>query len=63
MPTQRDKHISSTAADAGNAILTVRRQRVILDIDLAKLYGTQTKRLNEQVKRNRNRFPADFCSN
>lgn len=32
----------------------------MLDTDLADLYGVTTKRLNEQVKRNRNRFPADF---
>ena len=41
-------------------ILVVRGQRVILDMDLADLYGVTTKRLNEQVKRNRNRFPEDF---
>jgi len=33
---------------------------VVLDADLAELYGTETKRLNEQVKRNRKRFPGDF---
>ena len=42
-------------------ILLIRGQRVILDADLAKLYGTTTKRLNEQVKRNRGRFPLDFA--
>src|SRR5258708_25035166 len=36
------------------------RERVILDADLAALYGVSTKRLNEQVKRNRSRFPAAF---
>jgi hypothetical protein len=41
-------------------ILTIRGQRVMLDADLAKLYGVSTKRLNEQVRRNRQRFPADF---
>ena len=41
-------------------ILQIRGQRIILDIDLAKLFGTTTKRLNEQVKRNSFRFPADF---
>ena len=41
-------------------ILVVRGHRVMLDTDLADLYGVTTKRLNEQVKRNRNRFPADF---
>ena len=41
-------------------ILSLRGQRVILDADLAVLYGVPTKRLNEQVKRNAERFPADF---
>ena len=41
-------------------ILSVRGQKVILDADLARLYGVTTKRLNEQVRRNRNRFPDDF---
>lgn len=41
-------------------ILTLREQKVILDSDLAFLYGVPTKRLNEQVKRNLTRFPADF---
>jgi len=41
-------------------ILLIRGQRVMLDADLAGLYGTTTKRLNEQVKRNRGRFPEDF---
>ena len=41
-------------------ILLIRGQRVMLDADLAGLYGTTTKRLNEQVKRNADRFPEDF---
>jgi hypothetical protein len=41
-------------------ILVVRGQKVIVDADLAALYDTPTKRLNEQVKRNRGRFPDDF---
>src|SRR4030067_1437203 len=41
-------------------ILLIRGQRVMLDADLAGLYGTTTKSLNEQVKRNRGRFPEDF---
>jgi hypothetical protein len=41
-------------------ILTIRSQKVMLDADLADLYGVTTKRLNEQVKRNRERFPEDF---
>jgi hypothetical protein len=42
------------------SILLLRSQKVILDADLAVLYGVTTKRLNEQVKRNLNRFPTDF---
>ena len=43
-----------------NHIQIIRGRRVILDSDLAALYGVPTKRLNEQVKRNLDRFPADF---
>lgn len=42
------------------AIYLIRGQKVILDSDLAKLYGTSTKRFNEQVRRNADRFPDDF---
>ena len=41
-------------------ILLIRGEKVILDADLAALYGVETRRLNEQVVRNINRFPADF---
>ena len=41
-------------------IRTIRGQNVILDSDLATLYGVPVKRLNEQVRRNRARFPGDF---
>jgi hypothetical protein len=41
-------------------IQVVRSLRVMIDVDLAVLYGVATKRLNEQVKRNRERFPTDF---
>ena len=41
-------------------IFIVRGQKVILDADLADLYGVETRRLNEQVRRNRARFPEDF---
>jgi phage regulator Rha-like protein len=40
--------------------LLIRGQKVMLDADLAELYGVSTKRLNEQVRRNLNRFPPDF---
>lgn len=43
-----------------NRILTVRGKQVMLDRDLAELYGVETKRLNEQVKRNAERFPERF---
>jgi hypothetical protein len=43
-----------------SAILVLRGQRVLLDAELAALYGVTTKRLNEQVKRNASRFPSDF---
>jgi hypothetical protein len=41
-------------------IYTLRGQRIIVDRDLATIYDVTTKRLNEQVKRNQNRFPEDF---
>ena len=43
-----------------NLILVIRGEKVILDADLAKLYGVSTKALNQAVRRNRSRFPADF---
>lgn len=43
-----------------NCIHLIRSQRVMLDSDLAILYGVPTKRLNEQVRRNIDRFPGDF---
>ena len=48
------------AESLGGLIFTIRGQRVILDADLASIYGVQTKRLNEQVRRNAERFPGDF---
>ena len=42
-------------------ILVIRGQQVMIDRDLAELYGVETKRLNEQVRRNIERFPKDFC--
>ena len=44
----------------GAKILILRNQKVILDADLAELYGVPVKRLNEQIKRNPQRFPPDF---
>ena len=41
-------------------ILMIRGEKIIIDADLAEFYGVPTKRLNEQVKRNKDRFPEDF---
>ncbi|MBR4838937.1 MAG: ORF6N domain-containing protein [Paludibacteraceae bacterium] len=43
-----------------NKILVIRNQQVMIDRDIAELYGVETKRLNEQVKRNIERFPERF---
>ncbi len=43
-----------------NRIFLIRGEKVIIDADLAEFYGVPTKRLNEQVKRNKDRFPDDF---
>lgn len=50
----------SSVARIASAIHMIRGHRVMLDVDLAALYGVATGRLNEQVKRNRGRFPEDF---
>src|ERR1035437_4678859 len=49
------------APDVVRLIHSVRNQRIILDADLAGLYGVPSKRLNEQYRRNLDRFPADFA--
>jgi hypothetical protein len=51
---------TTTALDIGSLIVGVREQRVILDADLAHIYGVRTFRFNEAVKRNVRRFPRDF---
>ena len=51
---------SALAIPVESRILVLRDHKVILDTDLAELYGVSVKRLNEQVKRNEERFPADF---
>jgi hypothetical protein len=51
----------SEIANLESAIHLIRGQRVMLDSDLAAIYGTSTMRLNEQFKRNRKRFPDDFA--
>ena len=47
--------------DVESAIYLIRGQRVMLDSDLSAIYQVATKRLNEQLRRNRNRFPEDFA--
>jgi ORF6N domain len=54
------KQALATVEPIEPVIRVIRGQRVILDADLAKISGVTTKRLNEQVKRNSGRFPADF---
>jgi hypothetical protein len=49
------------APDVQSLVLTLRGKRVLLDLDLARLYGVTTKRLNEQVRRNAGKFPEDFA--
>jgi hypothetical protein len=56
MPKRR----ATSAVAVESQILILRHQRVILDVDIARLYGVTVKRLNEQVKRNQDRFPSDF---
>src|ERR1700691_4003964 len=51
---------TGSAFPVESRILFLRQQRVILDADIAELYGVPVKVLNQQVKRNRERFPADF---
>lgn len=67
MPTQKQssKATNALASIEGTeriegSILIMRGQKVMLDSDLAELYGVTTKRLNEQVRRNFDRFPEDF---
>jgi hypothetical protein len=55
------KHISKTKPHIESSIILVRGERVIFDSDLASIYGVTTKRLNEQVKRNIEKFPPDFA--
>jgi hypothetical protein len=52
---------SSKTISIDSVIHSLRGEKVILDADLARIYGVTTKRLNEQVKRNVRRFPADFA--
>ncbi|MFZ4395263.1 MAG: ORF6N domain-containing protein [Kiritimatiellia bacterium] len=57
---KENERLLYTAYAAGPFILCIRNQKVIMDADLARVYGVTTKVLNQAVKRNRNRFPDDF---
>ena len=56
----KNQTLQTAPPDIDSLIVEVRGQKVILDADLACVYGVPTKRLNEQVKRNAARFPPDF---
>jgi len=57
---KRKRKIITRPVHIDSVIRFVRGERVILNMDLAKIYGTPTFRLNEAIKRNRDRFPDDF---
>src|SRR5436190_8339056 len=56
----KTKNLVQSTPDIQSVILTVRGQKVILDSDLALIYGVPTKVLNQAIKRNKERFPSDF---
>ena len=56
----RSQIVTSSSGLIERAILVIRGQKVMLDSDLADLYQVPVKRFNEQVARNRDRFPEDF---
>lgn len=56
----QSSHALPPAERIVRAIRVLRGQKILLDADLALLYGVETRRLNEQVRRNRERFPDDF---
>ncbi len=60
MSTPSKKTISNKVAIVEPLIHVLRGQQVILDADLARIYGVSTKRLNEQLRRNHQKFPKDF---
>lgn len=61
MQNRREKNIIAESLErVRERIVLVRGKKVLLDSDLAALYGVATKRFNEQVRRNAARFPADF---
>ena len=61
MAKRQPRQIEIVPEQIDSLVHVVRGQRVMLDSDLARLYGVTTKRVNEQVARNRERFPEDFA--
>ena len=57
---KKNESVVTVVADISSLIRTIRGQKVILDSDLARVFGVPTFRFNEAVKRNRQRFPDDF---
>jgi hypothetical protein len=57
---QQARKVMLPVESIAQSIVVLRGQKVLLDSELAALYGVSTRRLNEQVRRNRSRFPADF---
>lgn len=55
-----NEQLSYAVEGVGGHIVNVRGQKVILDADLARIYGVATKALNQAVKRNNEKFPSDF---
>ena len=60
MPSKKNKQELAELESVEPVIRLIRGERVILDADLARIYGVQTRSLNQAIKRNRNRFPGDF---
>ncbi len=62
MPSQKvtDKKLIASVEQIESRIFLIRGQKVMLDADLAELYGVGTKVFNQAVKRNAERFPEDF---
>jgi len=57
---QHAVQVNASVEQIESRIFVIRGQKVMLDADLAELYGVETRRLNEQVRRNSERFPEDF---
>jgi hypothetical protein len=61
MSKKRSTDITATSDEIQKSVRVVRGQRVMLDFDLARLYGVTTSALNQSVQRNADRFPEDFA--